>query len=88
MVKFRIEKDSLGEVKVENEKLWGAQTQRSIQNFKIGVGKFHFQKVFIEAIALQKKACAMANYNCKLLSKKHVDTIVPKSIEPNAIGKV
>ena len=75
MVKFRIEKDSLGEVKVENEKLWGAQTQRSIQNFKIGVGKFHFQKVFIEAIALQKKACAMANYNCKLLSKKHVDTI-------------
>ena len=54
MVKFRIEKDSLGEVKVENEKLWGAQTQRSIQNFKIGVGKFHFQKVFIEALALQK----------------------------------
>ncbi len=75
MVKFRIEKDSLGEVKVENEKLWGAQTQRSIQNFKIGVGKFHFQKVFIEAIAIQKKACAMANYNCKLLSKKHVETI-------------
>ena len=75
MVKFRIEKDSLGEVKVENEKLWGAQTQRSIQNFQIGVGKFHFQKIFIEAIALQKKACAMANYNCKLLSKKHVDTI-------------
>ena len=55
MVKFRIEKDSLGEVKVDNEKLWGAQTQRSIQNFQIGVGKFHFQKVFIEAIALQKK---------------------------------
>jgi len=75
MVKFRIEKDSLGEVKVESEKLWGAQTQRSIQNFKIGVGKFHFQKVFIEALALQKKSSAMANYNCKLLSKKHVDTI-------------
>ena len=75
MVKFRIEKDSLGEVKVENEKLWGAQTQRSIQNFQIGVGKFHFQKVFIEALALQKKSSAMANYNCKLLSKKHVDTI-------------
>ena len=75
MVKFRIEKDSLGEVKVESEKLWGAQTQRSIQNFQIGVGKFHFQKVFIEALALQKKSSAMANYNCKLLSKKHVDTI-------------
>jgi fumarate hydratase class II len=75
MVKFRIEKDSLGEVKVESEKLWGAQTQRSIQNFQIGVGKFHFQRVFIEALALQKKSSAMANYNCKLLSKKHVDTI-------------
>ena len=75
MVKFRIEKDSLGEVKVESEKLWGAQTQRSIQNFQIGVGKFHFQKVFIEALALQKKSSAMANYNCKLISKKHVDTI-------------
>ena len=75
MVKFRIEKDSLGEVKVESEKLWGPQTQRSIQNFQIGVGKFHFQKVFIEALALQKKSSAMANYNCKLLSKKHVDTI-------------
>ena len=56
MVKFRIEKDSLGEVKVESEKLWGAQTQRSIQNFQIGVGKFHFQMVFIEALALQTKS--------------------------------
>ena len=37
MVKFRLEKDSLGEVKVESNKLWGAQTQRSIQNFQIGV---------------------------------------------------
>ena len=38
MVKFRIEKDSLGEIKVESTKLWGAQTQRSIENFKIGIG--------------------------------------------------
>ena len=74
MVKFRIEKDSLGEVKVDNENFGGPNTKRSIQNFQIGVGKFHFQKVFIEAIALLKKACAMANYNCNF-SKKHVDTI-------------
>ena len=73
MVKFLLEKDSLGEVKVESNKLWGAQTQRSIQNFQIGVGKFHFQTVFIEALALQKKACALANYDCKLLSKKNVE---------------
>ena len=51
MVKFRIEKDSLGEIKVESTKLWGAQTQRSIENFQIGIGKFHFQNVFIEALA-------------------------------------
>ena len=35
-MKFRIEKDSLGEIKVPIDKLWGAQTQRSFQNFKIG----------------------------------------------------
>ena len=61
MVKFRIEKDSLGEIKVDSSKLWGAQTQRSIENFQIGIGKFHFQNIFIEALALQKKSCALAN---------------------------
>ena len=62
MVKFRIEKDSLGEIKVEGSKLWGAQTQRSIKNFKIGVGKFHFHQIFIESLALQKKSCAASNW--------------------------
>ena len=76
MVKFRIEKDSLGEVKVDDSKLWGAQTQRSIQNFEIGIGKFHFQDIFIEALALQKKSCAKANLDFKLLSNKHVHIIV------------
>ena len=37
MVKFRIEKDRLGTIKVENSKLWGAQTQRSIKNFNIAL---------------------------------------------------
>ena len=75
MVKFRIEKDSLGEIKVESSKLWGAQTQRSIENFKIGIGKFHFQNIFIEALALQKKSCALANSEFKLLSKNHTKII-------------
>ena len=35
-MEYRIEKDTLGEVKVEKNKLWGPQTQRSIENFKIG----------------------------------------------------
>ena len=38
-MKFRIEKDSLGDIKVESTKLWGAQTQRSLQNFAIGTEK-------------------------------------------------
>ncbi len=75
MVKFRIEKDSLGKIKVESTKLWGAQTQRSIENFQIGIGKFHFQNIFIEALALQKKSCAFANAELKLLPKNHTKII-------------
>ena len=75
MVKFRIEKDSLGEIKVDSSKLWGAQTQRSIENFQIGIGKFHFQNIFIEALALQKKSCALANSEFKLLSKNHTKVV-------------
>ena len=76
MVKFREEKDSLGKIKVDSTKLWGAQTQRSLENFQIGVGKFNFQKIFIEALALQKKSCALANLDFKLLKKSHVEVIV------------
>lgn len=75
MVKFRIEKDSLGEVKVPSNKLWGAQTQRSVENFKIGVGKFHFQDAFIQALAFQKKAAALTNEQLKILSHKNVVAI-------------
>jgi fumarate hydratase class II len=46
MVKFRIEKDSLGTVKVENSKLWGAQTQRSIKNFRYWSWKISFSTNF------------------------------------------
>ena len=75
MVKFREEKDSLGKIKVESSKLWGAQTQRSLENFQIGVGKFNFQKIFIEALALQKKSCALANLDFKLLKRSQVKVI-------------
>jgi|TARA_B110000114_G_scaffold185648_1_gene233751 fumarate hydratase class II len=76
MVKFRIEKDSLGDIKVPSNKLWGAQTQRSVENFKIGVGKFHFQQTFIKALAFQKKAAALTNHQLKNLSHKNVSVIV------------
>ena len=39
MTEFRIERDTMGEIKVPADKLWGAQTQRSLQNFRIGTEK-------------------------------------------------
>ena len=56
---FRIEKDSMGEIKVPADKVWGAQTQRSFMNFKIGDVKMPSQ--IISAFASLKKACAVVN---------------------------
>ncbi len=55
----RIEIDSFGEIKVENSRYWGAQTQRSLNNFKIGSEKM--PKALIKALALVKKAAAIVN---------------------------
>ena len=60
---YRIEHDSMGEVKVPNDKLWGAQTQRSFENFKIGIEKIPFS--VISAFAILKKACAIVNNQLK-----------------------
>ena len=57
-MQYRIEHDSMGEVKVENDKLWGAQTERSRQNFLIGE-RMPIEVIY--ALALVKKACAKAN---------------------------
>ena len=56
---FRIEKDTMGEVKVPQDKLWGAQTQRSYENFRIGDVKMPSE--IISAFASLKKGCAVAN---------------------------
>ena len=56
---FRMEKDTMGEVKVPNDKYWGAQTQRSFENFKIGTEKMPSE--VIEGFAYLKKACALVN---------------------------
>src|SRR3954453_19697109 len=60
MPEFRTETDSLGEVKVPAEKLWGAQTQRSLEHFSIG--KDLIPREMIAAYALLKKAAAIANH--------------------------
>jgi fumarate hydratase, class II len=58
---FRLEKDSLGEVKVPADHLWGAQTQRSVQFFEIGVDRFRWGRALIRAFGILKKCAALAN---------------------------
>lgn len=61
MADMRIETDSMGEIEVPAERYWGAQTQRSIQNFPIGVERFRWQAPIITSLGILKKAAAMAN---------------------------
>jgi len=64
-MEYRIEHDSLGEVKVPADKLWGAQTERSHENFKIGVGIETMPSEIIHAFGILKKAAATANHSLK-----------------------
>ena len=61
MTDMRIETDSMGEIAVPADRYWGAQTQRSIQNFPIGVNRFRWSAPIIEALGILKKAAALAN---------------------------
>ena len=70
----RIETDSMGEVKVASDKYWGAQTQRSLENFKIGGDKF--PKEFIQALGILKKAAALTNKELGILTADKADLIV------------
>ena len=62
---YRIEHDSMGEVNVPADKYWGAQTQRSVQNFPIGVGIETMPWEIIHAFGILKKAAAMANHGLR-----------------------
>jgi fumarate hydratase class II len=61
MHETRIEEDALGEVEVPAEHLWGAQTQRSIENFPIGRGRFRLGRPVVRAFGIVKKCAALAN---------------------------
>ena len=73
-MKYRIEKDTMGEVKVPSEKFWGAQTERSRNNFKIGVSSSMPLEV-IYGFAYLKKAAAHANCKLGILSSAKRDLI-------------
>ena len=72
--KKRYENDSFGKIAVPEDFLWGAQTQRSVNNFNIGTETF--SNDFIKAFAMQKKACALANKDLKVLDNKIANLIV------------
>lgn len=71
---FRIEKDTMGDVKVPTHALWGAQTQRSTENFKIGGDRF--PREMIKAFGVLKKCAAMTNTDLGLLDKKKSEFII------------
>lgn len=68
MAEFRKEHDSLGEMLVPAERMWGAQTQRSLENFPIGDDRMPIE--IIRAFAILKKAAAITNYNLGKLDEK------------------
>src|ERR1700760_860789 len=71
---FRIERDSMGELQVPADALWGAQTQRAVQNFPIS--GLTLPRAFIAALGLVKQAAARANNRLDLL-----DTDVAQAID-------
>ena len=64
-MEYRVEHDSMGEVRVPADKYWGAQTERSRNNFPIGVGLETMPREIIHAFGILKKAAAMANHALK-----------------------
>lgn len=78
-MEYRIEKDSMGEIQVPKDKLWGAQTQRSLQNFKIGTDKMPLEVVYAQAAV--KAAAAQASLSLGNISKAKHDAIVQAATE-------
>ncbi|WP_276676475.1 class II fumarate hydratase [Selenomonas artemidis] len=78
-MEYKIEHDSLGEVRVPKDRYWGAQTQRSFENFPIGTEKM--PKEIIRAFAILKKSAAFANATLGRLDEKRRDAIAKAADE-------
>jgi fumarate hydratase class II len=78
-MKKRTEHDTFGPIEVEEERLWGAQTQRSLQNFKISTEKM--PRELLEALAEVKRACAVVNQRFGLLSSEKADALIAAADE-------
>ncbi len=79
MAATRIEKDSMGQIEVPADQLWGAQTQRSLEHFRISVEKMPV--ALIHALAITKKAAAGVNMDLGLLPKERADAIIAAADE-------
>ena len=86
MPKTRRERDSLGEIDVPAERLWGAQTQRSLENFPIGRGRFVWGRPVIRAFGILKKAAARANAALGQLPPDKAEPII-RAADEVAAGK-
>ncbi|MEI8295591.1 MAG: lyase family protein, partial [Alphaproteobacteria bacterium] len=74
--KFRTENDSMGEVQIPADCYWGAQTQRSLQNFSIGMPNYRMPSALIRALAIQKRCATLVNEKFGLLDDKLAAVIV------------
>ncbi len=72
-MEYRIESDTMGETRVENDKLWGSQTQRSLENFNIGHENMPVEIIY--ALAMIKKASAVANNKLSILPAEKMEAI-------------
>ncbi|MBQ9781674.1 MAG: class II fumarate hydratase [Clostridia bacterium] len=84
-MKYRIEKDTMGEMQVPADRYWGAQTQRSFQNFKIG-GEVMPREI-THAFGILKKAAARANFKLGKLSSEKLD-VIEKACDEVISGKL
>ncbi len=81
----RVEKDSMGDIQVPADKYWGAQTQRSLQNFKIGLDRF--PREMIRALGILKKCAAKTNFELENLEREKAD-LIQKSADQVISGEL
>lgn len=87
MTRMRKERDSMGEIEVPADKYWGAQTERSMLNFKIGVDRFKMHPTIIHSLGLLKKSAALANKDLGEIPPDVADAIA-KAADEVITGKL
>src|SRR6476469_9932648 len=78
-MEYRVEKDSMGEINVPADRYWGAQTQRSLEHFKIGGDRF--PREMIRALGILKKSAAVVNQQLGLLPQDKAKHIIAAANE-------